>query len=58
MQDLKKNTEQALASAEKSVYQTPTVTDYGDVMFLTQAPKGTQFDGTVASGASKAGHQG
>jgi hypothetical protein len=42
-QDPKKNLNLAHRSAKKSTYQTPTVTDYGDVTRLTQA-KGTSID--------------
>lgn len=54
MQDLKKNTDQDRISGSKSVYETPVVTDYGDVTCLTQQ-KGTIFDGTHASGSQGKG---
>jgi len=50
--NLKKTSNQARVSARKSAYETPTVTDYGDVTRLTQQ-KGTIFDGTHAQGALK-----
>jgi hypothetical protein len=51
-QDPKKNLNPAHRSAKKSTYQTPTVTDYGDVARLTQA-KGTSIDATGAAGLNK-----
>ena len=51
-QDPKKNLNRAHRSAKKSTYQTPTVTDYGDVTRLTQA-KGTSIDGSTAQGLNK-----
>jgi len=47
-----KNLDPAQRSAKKSTYQTPTVTDYGDVTRLTQA-KGTSVDATGGQGLSK-----
>ncbi len=51
-QDPKKNLNLAHRAGKKSTYQTPTVTDYGDVARLTQA-KGTSIDATGATGLNK-----
>ena len=47
-----KNLDPAHRSTKKSAYQTPTVTDYGDVTRLTQQ-KGTSVDATGGTGLSK-----
>jgi len=39
-------------TAKKSTYQTPTITDYGDVTRLTQA-KGTSVDTNGGQGFNK-----
>ena len=56
MQDSRKdsttNSKRSKQREGKSAYQTPTVTDYGDVARLTQGV-GTAHDGTHAGGAVK-----
>lgn len=47
-----KNLDPAHRSTKKSAYQTPTVTDYGDVTRLTQQ-KGTSVDATGGQGLNK-----
>jgi hypothetical protein len=47
-----KKTNPAHRSAKKAAYQTPTVTDYGDVTRLTQQ-KGTSTDATGGQGFNK-----
>jgi hypothetical protein len=51
-EDLKKTLNRARRAAKKSAYQTPVVTDYGDVARLTQG-RGTSVDQGAAQGFNK-----
>jgi hypothetical protein len=51
--DAIKDLKQRKRPEKKSAYQTPVVTDYGDVARLTQGGAGTKQDGQAGSGTPK-----